>query len=219
MSCSCVTLDQAAVGRTLGSHVGDLSGFAWELLTWALLPVLGHLPCWSWSWPTGLTSWLEPRPAASVWTWVAVTEVCLSTVSGQLCSPCSGTVAVSHVSKDAACAYLVMRGCWLAPWSCCSLTLKAFLNSLWLRQLWGILWWELINIYFLVFLRHWKLFRDVFFYISQEWVLKYFFHLPKLLEYICVYNPHWQPPISTARPTPSPHSQSLLHKNGLLLKI
>ena len=75
---------------------------------------------------------------------------------------------VPHVSKGTACAYLVMLSSWLTPQSCYSLTLKAFLNSLWLWQLWGILWWELANIYFLVFLRHWLWFRDALFYILNE---------------------------------------------------
>lgn len=107
--------------------------FVWELLAWALLPVLGHLPRWSWSWPTDLTSWLEPRPAALIWTWVAVVEVCLTlaTISGRLCSPGSGIVrVVPHVSEDTACAYPVMLSSWLTLQSCCSLTLKALFNSL-----------------------------------------------------------------------------------------
>ena len=77
---------------------------------------------------------------------------------------------VPHGSKDAARAYLVTPNSWLAPQSCCFLTLMVFLNSLSLWQLWGILWWELTSGYFLVFLRHWKWFRDALFYVSQEWV-------------------------------------------------
>lgn len=76
---------------------------------------------------------------------------------------------VPHVSKDTARAYLVTLSSWLAPQSHCFLTPKAFLNSVWLWRLQGFLWWELTSIYFLVFLRHWKWYRDALFY--QELVL------------------------------------------------
>lgn len=108
---------------------------------------------------------------------------------------------VPCVSKDTARAYLVALSSCLALQSCCSLTLKAFLHSVWLWQLWGILWWDLTNIYF------WDMENDLeihCFTFPRNEFCNIFFHHPKLLEHIWVYNPHWKPPISTATPTSSP---------------
>lgn len=146
------------------------------LETWFCLGVayLSFVACsgqcahWCWSWPPGWTQTCQTDTVLSSSHWaVPDSGCCFRPALLSLLLYC-GLVPLPARTLPVPALSCPASG-FLAPQSCCSLTVKTFLNSLWLWQLLGI--WQLINIYVSVFLRYRKWFRDALHYIFQEWVL------------------------------------------------